>query len=225
MKNYVICGAVILLGAITGMADVQGLAAQTSCKLYKVNAPILDVRKDAKKPGGYIDVLEGDNIVCISREQKVGNRKWGYVAHRVLKDGKSKPIKGWVGLRFLSLQSQTASNNAAPKSTAKTKSAPPSVEAVGLMFDQPVPFGAFPVRGNTLKKLVTKGKPLFSPLKGLDESLWKMQCANCHKWNQKRLCNQGASYIKSAKAVFRHQHPYGGTYKLALMRWAKAGCK
>jgi hypothetical protein len=94
----------------------------------------------------------------------------------------------------------------------------------GLRFDQPVPFGAKPVLGQTLEQLA-KGEPLFAPIEGLPVNLWKKSCTTCHKWNKARLCDQGASYVKSGKSAFRHQHPYGGPYKLALMRWASSGCK
>ena len=94
----------------------------------------------------------------------------------------------------------------------------------GLRFDQPVPFGAKPVLGQTLEQLAN-GEPLFAPIEGLPENLWKKACTTCHKWNKARLCDQGASYVKSGKSAFRHQHPYGGPYKLALMRWASSGCK
>ena len=105
----------------------------------------------------------------------------------------------------------------------KTASAAPAVSPDTLRFDQPVPFGAYPVRGSTLEELAG-GEPLFSPIEGLEDELWKKPCSTCHKWNKERLCEQGSSYIKAAKYVLRHQHPYGGPYKLALMRWAKSGC-
>jgi hypothetical protein len=101
---------------------------------------------------------------------------------------------------------------------------PPATAGDALRFDQPVPFGTKPVRGQTLEQLAN-GEPLFPPIEGLPENLWKKNCATCHKWDKARLCEQGASYVKSAKGAFRHQHPYGGPYKLALMRWASSGCK
>ena len=80
------------------------------------------------------------------------------------------------------------------------------------------------VGASTLQQLA-KSMPLYPPIEGLDESLWKKPCVTCHKWNRKRLCDQGTFYVKSAKNVLRHQHPFGGQYKIALMRWSKSGCK
>lgn len=220
MKWFVIF---CLAGLIGGPVVPLARAAQPDCKFYKATAPILDVRKDAEKPGGYIDVLQSGEIACVTREQKVGSRMWGYVAHKLQEGGPDKPVNGWVGLRSMALQPKTAAAMPANKTKAN---APPATPETGLRFDLPVPEGPVPVRGKSLKEL-TEGQPIFSPIEGLDESLWKKSCPSCHKWNQERLCNQGSSYIKSAKAkaVFRHQHPYGGPYKLALMRWAKSGCK
>jgi hypothetical protein len=111
----------------------------------------------------------------------------------------------------------------APK-PQRTAAATPNVDPEVFRFDHPVPFGAYPVRGHTLEELLD-GKPLFSPIEGLEDELWKKPCSTCHQWNKERLCEQGTSYIKAAKYVLRHQHPYGGPYKLALMRWAKTGCQ
>lgn len=110
----------------------------------------------------------------------------------------------------------------APRQSASAAPALPPSDT--LKFDQPVPFGAYPVQGHTLEELAD-GEPLFAPIEGLPEELWKKPCATCHKWNKERLCTQGSSYLKAAKYVLRHQHPYGGPYKLALMRWAKSGCE
>jgi hypothetical protein len=67
--------------------------------------------------------------------------------------------------------------------------------------------------------------PLFPPIEGLDESLWQKKCTSCHQWNQARMCQQAATYVKAPKFVLRVPHPFGGTLKLALMRWAISGCQ
>lgn len=92
-----------------------------------------------------------------------------------------------------------------------------------LRFDQPIPFGPFPVNGHSIKEMID-AVPLFSPVEGLDESLWTKKCTNCHQWNQDRLCQQALTYVRQPRFVLRVSHPFGGTLKLALMRWAKSGC-
>jgi hypothetical protein len=93
-----------------------------------------------------------------------------------------------------------------------------------LHFDQPIPFGAFPVNGHSIAEMIDQ-VPLFAPIEGLPEDLWKKKCTTCHQWNQARLCEQASTYVKSPRDVLRVPHPFGGTLKLALMRWAKSGCQ
>jgi branched-chain amino acid transport system substrate-binding protein len=92
-----------------------------------------------------------------------------------------------------------------------------------LYFDQPVPFGPVPVNGKTIKQLAD-GIPLFPPIEGQDEALWKKNCSACHKWDRETLCQQGARYLADPNTVLRLQHPYGGPFKVALMRWSRSGC-
>jgi hypothetical protein len=145
-------------------------------------------------------------------------------------DGQSSAVSGAVTKKVADSKSR---NPAQDSGSSSSKSSSPGDGSVvvrtpaagdALRFDQPVPFGASPVRGQTLEQLAN-GEPLFPPIEGLPENLWKKTCATCHKWDKAKLCDQGASYVKSAKGAFRHQHPYGGPYKLALMRWASSGCK
>ncbi len=93
-----------------------------------------------------------------------------------------------------------------------------------LRFDAPVPHGAYPVRGKSIQELAAS-IPLNPPIVGLQEALWKKSCQSCHQWNRERLCEQGKSYINAPNDLMRHPHPYGGAYKVALMRWSMAGCK
>ena len=92
-----------------------------------------------------------------------------------------------------------------------------------LHFDQPIPFGPFPVNGHSINDMINT-VPLFSPVEGLDENLWQKKCTSCHQWNKDRLCQQALTYVRQPRNVLRVSHPFGGTLKLALMRWAKSGC-
>ena len=93
-----------------------------------------------------------------------------------------------------------------------------------LRFSTPIPFGPFPVNGNTIERLA-ESVPQFPPFDGLEESMWKKNCSTCHKWDRQALCEQGASYAKNPRNALRHPHPFGGAYKSALMQWAKTGCQ
>jgi hypothetical protein len=80
------------------------------------------------------------------------------------------------------------------------------------------------VNGHSIAEMI-QSTPLFSPIEGVDESIWKKECKNCHQWNKDRMCQQGATYVKDPKNVLRVPHPFGGALKIALMRWAKSGCQ
>ena len=80
------------------------------------------------------------------------------------------------------------------------------------------------MNGHSIKEMI-ESTPLFAPIEGLDEALWKKKCTTCHQWNKERLCEQGGTYVKDPKYVLRQPHPFGGALKLALMRWAISGCQ
>ena len=184
---------------------------------YKVNTNEVNISKDA---GGhiYIDVLEVGAVACITRRQNVDGGEWGFVAHKTAKPNGTVPVNGWVAMR--SMEQISSAKPTALSGMAQTATAAADV----LYFDQPVPFGPYPVNGQSLKQLA-ESVPLFPPIEGLDAALWKKKCDTCHKWNQARLCKQGETYVKAARYALRHQHPFGGAYKIALMKWSKSGCK
>jgi hypothetical protein len=237
-RNLTILMMVVIAGAMASLS-ADPSRAQTACKPHKVNAPILQVRKDAKIPGAYVSALQKGEIACVTDAPTVGPQKFGYVVHKTIDGGAEVKVGGWASVIFMTPVQPGDNTAAATKTvpTAKSQPAPkpagqpkaaaatptPDVVNDALRFDQPVPYGAPPVRGKTLKELV-EGKPIFPPIEGLPKNLWQKSCASCHKWDAKTLCEQGGSYLTKAAEVFRHQHPYGGPYKLALMRWAKTGC-
>jgi hypothetical protein len=143
----------------------------------------------------------------------------------------------WEGGRLLEVQeiqqrapAAAPDRGAAPAVTqqparpAAQQPAPTASSDGVLRFDQPLPFGPTPVYGRTIKQLA-ESVPLFPPVEVQDEALWKRNCSTCHKWDQQTLCQQGASYVANPGNVLRHQHPFGGPYKVALMRWSKSGCR
>ncbi|TGQ66170.1 peptidase c14 caspase catalytic subunit p20 [Mesorhizobium sp. M00.F.Ca.ET.186.01.1.1] len=94
-----------------------------------------------------------------------------------------------------------------------------------ILFDHPVDFGDAAIDGKSIAELI-KGKPLFSPVEGLDKSVWEgKHCDGCHEWNQARLCDQAKNFAANDVSVLRLQHPLGTRFKVALARWAQGGCK
>jgi hypothetical protein len=241
IRRMILTLAFVLTG---GAASAQ----EPACTLYKVNTSLLNISQDAGG-GVYIDVLEDGEIVCVTKEQKAAGGDWVFIARK--QDAAKTPVNGWSAVSFLSKLSPTeaaASGGSAAASPPAVAAAPlaavtpppvaaappaapaPSGKAAAmrtedvLRFDQPIPFGPFPVNGKSIKQMIEEYSPLFPPIEGLPDELWKKSCTACHQWNQERLCAQGETYAKTPRYALRHQHPFGGVYKIALMRWAKSGC-
>jgi hypothetical protein len=244
--SKVVVGRMVLCLALVSSA---ALAQEPACSLYKVNTSLLNISKEAGSDA-YIDVLEDGEIACVTRRLNVDGRDWGYISHKLEKPNGRKPVDGWSVLGYMKELSPAEASDlgtgapppgaAAPSAPAAGAAAQPvsaAAPAAGLApapiairpedilrFDQPIPFGPFPVQGHSIKELI-EGEPLFSPIEGLEESIWKKKCTSCHKWTQERLCEQGKTYVKSPRNSLRIPHPYGGPEKVALMRWVKSGCE
>jgi hypothetical protein len=235
---------VLCLALVCGAGSA--LAQEPACTLYKVNTSLLNISKDA---GGeiYNDALFDGDITCVTRKANVNGTDWGYLSYKVERANVRTPVEGWSSLQYLQEISKADADallsGAAPPAAAATTPAPaappgaaatPPAAPAGataairpedvLRFDQPIPFGPFPLNGHSLKEMIDT-VPLFPPIEGLDDTLWKKNCTACHQWNQARLCEQGATYVQAPRNVLRVPHPFGGALKLALMRWAKSGCE
>ena len=133
-----------------------------------------------------------------------------------------------VAIEVASLKqaSETAPTSAPPEEVADTQA--PDTETVKweVYFDQPLLNGPPEILGATLLEVTTLS-PLFPPIQGLPEAMWKDQpCANCHERTREALCDQGKFYQKLATA--RHlskQHPFGGGFKENLKHWADGNCQ
>jgi hypothetical protein len=243
---------------VFGLALVSGAGTATAqepaCSFWKVTTRLLNI---SKEPGGenYIDVLELGAVGCVTRHQMVDGRDRGYVAYKVESPAKHTAVEGWATLTYmkeLSPDEVAALGNpvatppgaiaaASPPATAApppATTAPASAAGEGILrYDQPIPFGPFPVNGRSIKEIAEYippaekpadgfvDVPLFPPIEGLDDALWQKHCPACHKWNQVRLCEQGKTYVKTPRFVLRQPHPFGGAFKIALMRWAIGGCQ
>ena len=229
----------IVLGL--ALACGAGAALAQECTLYKVNTSLLNISKDA---GGaiYTDALFDGDTACVTRKAGVAGAEWAYIAHKV--EGANRtPVDGWAALQYLQPVAAAAS---APPASPPVSFNPPSAVAVApgaapaapaspsataamradevLRFDQPIPFGPYPLNGKSLKEL-TDTLPMFPPIEGLDESLWKKNCRECHQWSQANLCQQASTYLQTPRYALRVPHPFGGTIQIAMMRWAKSGCQ
>jgi hypothetical protein len=217
MQRLVLCVAAAL-------CIQYATAEESQCRLYKVQSGSLNVSKEPRGDAPYIDVLDNADVICVSREQKAGGRDWGFVDHKLVKPDQRKPVAGWANLALLQRLSdaEVAALRAPTAPTTAAAPAAPTEEVV--RFTEPLTTGPFPINGRSLEQLVT-GIPLFPPIEGLDESVWKKNCNACHKWDRQTLCEQGATYVKNPRSALRGSHPYGGPEKIAIMQWAKTGCQ
>jgi hypothetical protein len=201
-------------------------AEESPCRLYKVQPGSLNISKEPRGDAPYIDVLANADVVCVTREQKVGERNWGFIDHKLSKPDQRSPVAGWANLGLLQRLSETevalARGLTAPAPPAAAAPAASAEEVV--RFNEPLTSGPYPVNGRSLEQLVD-GIPLFPPIEGLDEAVWKKHCNACHQWDRRTLCEQGATYVKNPKSALRGSHPYGGPEKIAMMQWAKTGCQ
>jgi hypothetical protein len=158
----------------------------------------------------------------------------GRVRDEVLKTTNSRQepfVYGSLGGAEISLARETktdAQKVAVPVTVLQKESvAEPAAAAFGnvLRFDQPIPFKESEINNRSLQQLLTEAVPLHSPVDGLPEQVWKRGCSACHNWDQTKLCAQGNVYAKDPKMISRLPHPFGTSYKVALMEWAKNGCK
>lgn len=116
---------------------------------------------------------------------------------------------------------------------APPEAAPDAVEpgllaqigAADVTFAGPITVGTKEIVGNSIATLITTG-PIFSPIPGLPDEAWQGRgCADCHRWTEAALCDQGKFYLKSPAEAVVSQHPLGGAFKLTLRRWAEQGCR
>ena len=95
-----------------------------------------------------------------------------------------------------------------------------------VRWGAPLIGGVPEIRGKTIEEVFTENSPLFPPLEGLPEEIWKGQtCTNCHEWTRERICEQATNYLNPDFADnLAKEHPLGGTFKANLKLWAEDGC-
>ncbi len=113
-----------------------------------------------------------------------------------------------------------------PKPEPETVVLPEPEEPLPVFFAEPMKEGVPEIVGKTILE-AANGSPLFPPIEGLPESMWKDQeCKTCHQWDRTSLCTQAVTYLnQNAERALSKQHPYGGSFKRNLRNWAKADCQ
>lgn len=97
----------------------------------------------------------------------------------------------------------------------------------GITFATPLPAGPDGVKGRSIAELLAQGTPLFAPIEGLQEDLWRGKpCATCHQWTADDLCTQSKVYLRPEAADrLAVLHPLGLEFKQALKAFGEGGCR
>ncbi|MCB1330152.1 MAG: hypothetical protein KDK28_12265 [Maritimibacter sp.] len=233
----------LIAALLAALPAATALAQSADCESFKVNAKLLNLRNEPNVFGSIVDVLRDEQIVCIGEITNNSGQQWGNVVAKSEADGSAtEAVDGWSNMRYLTPAAMATAPSGPtptptpseppeePVDTADTGDAatpaPTPTTAPGNVpaFNEPWTEGAFPLNGRSLEQL-SNAIPLFAPIEGLPEEVWKKPCTGCHQWNKDRLCEQAQNYIADPAKIFRIQHPHGGIVKNALFQWASAGCE
>ena len=221
LRLAISCGVLV---AAAGISAAQ--PQEPTCRFFKVADGALNIFKEPRGASDFVARLAKDDIVCVTRDQQVGELAWAYVAYKLAKHNQRTSLEGWGITRALqpATPAEVAALRAAPDPAPFSTAEGPAPAQDVVRFSEPITFGPLPVNGHSLEQLI-EGIPLFPPIEGLEDSVWKKPCSACHKWDRKTLCAQGAIYAKDPKTEMRTPHPYGGAEKIAMMKWAQGGCQ
>ncbi len=102
-----------------------------------------------------------------------------------------------------------------------------AVPPADITYTTPLPSGPEGVAGRSIAELLAKGSPLFPPIEGLPDEVWKDKpCATCHKWTMDDLCTQAKTYTNpDAAERLAKPHPLGLEFKQALKAFGAGGCR
>ncbi len=238
----------IFAAILAALPAATALAQSSDCESFKVNAKLLNMRNEPNVFGSIVDVLRDEQIVCIGEVRNTTGQQWGNVTEKSEADGSAREtVNGWTNMRFLTpaamatapaapdqtpvappaaadTDTADATDTGAAADTTDTAPTPAPQTAAVPAFNEIWETGAFPLRGRSLEQLAN-AIPLFAPIEGLPDDVWKQPCSGCHQWTQERLCEQAQSYISNPANILRIKHPHGGIVKNALYQWASAGCQ
>jgi hypothetical protein len=135
-------------------------------------------------------------------------------------------------LKAIGTQLAAAAPAPAPAETPAPAAPAPLPETAGgalpesVSYSLPLQGVAAEIDGRSIEELI-RGSPLYPPIDGLPEELWKGQtCSNCHTWTRDALCDQARTYLgASAERSLQKPHPLGAGFKSVLGIWAAGDCR
>lgn len=137
-----------------------------------------------------------------------------------------------VKIEIASLRAKSSTDPIGPPAEETAAAASPEAATDELTddfvvrLDDPLRHGPPEIVGRTIMQ-VTELSPLYPPIEGLPEAMWKTQsCSNCHQWTRDALCTQAKTYLQeSGTRALAKEHPFGGGFKRNLRAWARGDCQ
>ena len=71
-----------IAAATLAVSTAPAQTPDAQCRFFKVQSSTLNIAKEPRADSGFIDALDKDDILCVTRDQQVGDRTWGFVAYK-----------------------------------------------------------------------------------------------------------------------------------------------
>lgn len=88
-----------ILAAAAGVSTAQ--AQEIDCRFFKVTTENLRVFTEPREDASSVGELGRNDFVCVAGDQQVGDRKWAYIAYRLLGQNQRKTLDGWGSMAAL----------------------------------------------------------------------------------------------------------------------------
>jgi hypothetical protein len=118
----------LVLGGILAAGGSVAQAQEVDCRFFKVAAENLSVYTEPRGDSSFLGALSRSDMVCVAGDQQVGDRKWAYIAYRLLGGDQRKTLDGWGIMSALVPASQdevAAVRNGPPSPPEAGRSPPP----------------------------------------------------------------------------------------------------
>jgi hypothetical protein len=144
MSRQVLAGLLTLFGFLITAAVPTAQAQTVDCRFFKVTAESLNVFADPRGDATFLGALNRNDFVCVADDQQVGDRKWAFIAYRLLPGNQRKSMDGWGIMTALqpATTAEVAALNqapAAPPQTAQSIMPPPAVAVAPPPLPAPPP--------------------------------------------------------------------------------------
>jgi hypothetical protein len=126
MNSSLVVRLLVLSGILAAGGSVAR-AQEVDCRFFKVAAENFSVFTEPRGDSSFLGALNRNDVVCVAGDQQVGDRKWAYIAYRLLGGDQRKSLDGWGIMSALvpASQDEVAAVRNAPPSPEATRPPPP----------------------------------------------------------------------------------------------------